>query len=392
VRVQRLTVENYRVLKNVTFKDLTPLTVLTGANGSGKSTVFDVFAFLNDAFTKGLRSAWDQRNRVDGIRSKGQQGPVSFELAYRAADFEGRDRLVSYALSVDQEGLVPVVVSEKLRWSTSPGSGRPRDILSFERGSGTVYDERSGRYDEERLASPDLLAVSALGQFTAHPRVKALRDFIQGWYLSYVSAAGTRTTPTAGPERRLSQSGDNLANVIQYLEESHPQRLSEIFGKLAKRVPQLEEIRPQRLDDGRLLLRLKDRPFAEPVLSRFASDGTLKMLAYLTVLNDPEPFQVIGIEEPENQLHPRLLPRLAEECRDVSATSQVLVTTHSPEFLTGVRAKELWMISRGEDGFARVARASDDPKVVAMMSAGATLGDLWSEGYLPSADVRGDLA
>ncbi|MGL4174693.1 MAG: AAA family ATPase [Dermatophilaceae bacterium] len=391
MRIERLTVQNYRVLKDVTFRDLTPLTVLTGANGSGKSTVFDVFAFLNDAFTKGLRPAWDQRNRADGIRSKGAEGAVSFELAYRAPDFQGRDRLVSYALSVDQEGLVPVVVSEKLRWSTSPGPGRPRDILSFEHGTGTVYDEDSGTYSQERLATADLLAVSALGQFEGHPRVQALRDFIQGWYLSYVSADGTRTTPNSGPERRLSQSGDNLANVIQFLEESHPERLAQIFTKLASRVPQLEDVRPQRLDDGRLLLRLKDRPFKEPVLSRFASDGTLKLLAYLTVLNDPEPFAVIGIEEPENQLHPRLLPVLAEEVREVSATSQVLVTTHSPEFLSGVRPKELWMISRADDGFARVARASDDGKVTAMTNAGATLGDLWSEGYLPSADVRGEL-
>lgn len=390
MRIERLTVHNYRVLRDVTFKDLTPFTVLCGANGSGKSTVFDVFAFLNHAFIHGLRAAWDSRNRIEAIRSRGERGHVSFEIQYRAANTEGKDRLVTYALSIDQDGTLPVVVSERLRWTVAPGSGRPKEILSFERGEGTVYDEATGMYETESLASPDLLAVSALGQFRAHPRVQALRDFIQGWYLSYVSADSTRTTPRSGPERRLSQSGDNLANVIQYLQEQHPDRLKVVFDVLARRVPQLESVLPTRLDDGRLLLRLKDRPFDEPVLSQFASDGTLKLLAYLTVLYDPDPFSVIGIEEPENQLHPKLLPILAEEIRDVSGHSQVLVTTHSPEFLNAVQPRELWAIDRSDDGFARVHRASEIEPVMAMMAQGATLGALWSEGYLGVADP-GDL-
>lgn len=390
VEVKKLVIRNYRVLRDVTFTDLTPLTVLAGPNGSGKSTVFDVFAFLNDCFTKGVRAAWDSRNRIDGIRSKGQAGPVSIEIAYRAPNFDGELRLVNYTLKIGQAGFLPVVEQERMRWSTSPGSGRPRDILNFANGSGTIYDEDRAEYSRERLSSRDLLAVSALGQFESHPRVQLLRDFIQGWYLSYLSADGTRATPTAGPERRLSQSGDNLGNVIQYLQEEEPQRLDEIFRVLGARVPQLESVLPERLADGRLLLRLKDRPFADSVLSRFASDGTLKLLAYLTVFRDPQPPAVIGIEEPENQLHPKLLPILAEEIRGVSARSQVVVTTHSPDFLTAIRPKELWAISRAEsDGFARVARASSDPRVMAMLNAGANLGQLWQEGYLPGADPSG---
>lgn len=387
LRIERLRVQNYRVLRDVTFKDLTPLTVLCGANGSGKSTVFDVFAFLHEAFTRGLRPAWDDRNRIDAIRSKGHSGPVSFEIAYRAPDFVGVVRLVTYTLKIDQEGTGPVIVSEKLRWSVAPGPGRPTQILNFARGSGSIYDEESGTQQEESLASPDLLAVSALGQLRSHPRVKLLRDFIQGWYLSYISAGDTRSTPRSGPEPRLNRSGDNLANVIQYLEEEHPDRLSTIFGLLSEGVPKLESVMPQHLEDGRLLLRLKDRPFREPVLSRFASDGTLKLLAYLTVLHGPTQPEVIGIEEPENQLHPSLVPILAEEIREVSGNSQVLVTTHSPEFLTEVRPRELWMLSRAEDGFTVARRASDEDSIVAMVDEGATLGSLWSEGYLVGANV-----
>lgn len=387
-RLQTLKVGNYRALRDVAFKDLTPFTILLGANGSGKSTFFDVFAFLHEAFTDGLRRAWDRRNRMVGIRSIGQEGPVAFELKY-SAPLGDQVRVVTYTLKVDEERGVPIIIEERLTWSTSPGSGRPRDIIRFSRGSGTWWDESGEESTTEELAGSDLLAVSALGQFRSHPRVTYLREFVSGWYLSYISAENSRTTPDAGPQRRLSKSGDNLPNVIQYLEENHPERLQAIFQVLGQRIPQLERIDAEHLADGRLLLKLKDRAFADPVLARFASDGTLKLLAYLTVLMDPDPPPVFGIEEPENQLHPKLLPILAEEIREVSSKSQVFVTTHSPEFVSAVRPKELWMIGRADDGFARVSRASDSALVRTMVDEGATLGDLWSEGFLEAADPAG---
>jgi predicted ATPase len=381
--IERLTIQNYRVLRDVTFDRLTPLTVLFGPNGSGKSTVFDVFAFLNEAFTTNLRRAWDRRNRLHEIRSRGSSGPIVFELKYR----EGRrSKLVTYRIAIDERRGAPVVVEETLRWSTAPGSGRSRDILSFVEGEGRVYDDTSGESSYEALDSSDLLAVSTLGQLSRHPRVAALRRFISGWYLSYVSADAARALPESGPQERLSQSGDNLPNVVQYLQEQHPERLAEIFAQLGERVPNLERLEPEQLADGRLLLRLKDRSFEEPILAKYTSDGTLKLLAYLTVLHDPEPPSIIGIEEPENQLHPRLLPLLAEEARHAAARSQMLVTTHSPFFADSLRPKELWVLYRETDGFTRTKRASNDPRLVAMTDNGAHLGSLWMEGYFDVGD------
>ncbi|GEE02714.1 ATPase [Gordonia spumicola] len=387
--VESLHVKNYRLLRDVRFTKLSPFTVLLGANGSGKSTVFDVFAFLHEAFTDGIGPAWDRRNRMAGIRSVDSDGPVSIELKYRA-ELDGKSRLATYLLVVGEDEVgAPVIEQEKLSWTVAPGSGRPKEILSFSRGIGRTWDEATQREDHEELASPTLLAVTALGQFRSHPRIQYLREFISGWYLSYVSADSTRTTPVSGPQRRLSRNGDNLPNVIQYLQERHPQRLDEIFEVLSKQVPQLEKVTSTVLADGRLLLQLKDRAFASSVISRFVSDGTLKLLAYLTVLYDPEPPRVIGIEEPENQLHPALLRPLAESMRAVTVNSQVMVTTHSRDFVDALHPEELWIVSRGEDGFTRVERAKDDPRVTAMVDSGGLLGDLWSERFLQRADPRG---
>jgi predicted ATPase len=380
--IELMTIRNYRVLKRITFNKLTPLTVLFGPNGSGKSTVFDVFAFLHEAFSTNLRRAWDSRNRMREIRSRGADGPVVFELTYRETP---TSRLVTYHLAIDEENGAPVVIEERLRWTT-PGEGRPRDILAFSRGEGDAYDELVGERTTERLDSADLLAVSSLGQLSRYPQVAALRRFITGWYLSYLDIADARTQSTAGPQDKLSVTGDNLANVIQYLGERHPKRLEEILKVLGERVPMLERVEPEQMRDGRLLLRLKDRTFDTPVMAKFISDGTLKLLAYLIVMYDPEPAPIIAIEEPENQLHPRLLYPLAEEARAAAQRSQLLVTTHSPHFVDALRPDELWALYRDQDGFARTVRASELPKLRAMVDAGGLLGSLWTEGYFDLAD------
>lgn len=338
-RIESLRVENYRALKQLELRHITPLTVFLGPNGSGKSTIFDVFAFLSECFSSGLRKAWDRRGRFKELRSRGAEGPIVIELQYRE---KPGDRLITYHLEIEEEKRGPVVASEWLRW-TRRAPAYPFKFLDFVHGEGAVVsgdepDETAERIDE-RLDSPDLLAANTLGQLAKHPRVGALRRFITSWYLSYLSADSARTTPEAGPQERLSQTGDNLPNVIQYLKEQHEPRLDKILNVLARRVPRLERVTAEPMQDGRLLLQIKDAPFDRPVLAKYASDGTLKLLAYLTVLYDPDPPQLIGIEEPENFLHPKLLPELAEECRNASAQTQLLVTSHSPFFVSGLRRR-----------------------------------------------------
>lgn len=384
-RIEYLKVTNFRALRDVEIKELTPLTVLLGPNGSGKSTVFDVFAFLAECFELGLRRAWDKRGRARELKTRGCDGPVLIEIKYREPSYP----LITYHLAVDERNNAPVVVEEWLQWKRGQ-RGKPFKFLDYREGkgeavSGDVPDAQDRRV-ETPLKSADLLAVNALGQFAEHPRVAALRDFITGWYVSYLSADSARGQPEAGPQERLTKSGDNLANVIQYLDEQHPQRLGDIFGALRQRVPRIERVLADPMPDGRLLLQIKDAPFSHPVLARFASDGTLKMLAYLVLLYDPTPPPFIGMEEPENFLHPRLLPELAEECRAATERTQLLVTTHSPFFLNALRPKEVRVMWRDEQGYTRLERAADLQGVPQFVEQGALLGHLWMEGQLGVGD------
>jgi predicted ATPase len=385
-RIEYLRVERYRALRNLELKDITPLTVFLGPNGSGKSTIFDVFAFLSECFSIGLRKAWDKRGRFKELRTRGTEGPIVIELKYRE---KPRTPLITYHLAIDEGIRGPVVSEEWLKWKRGP-HGQPFRFLNFREGEGQVVsgempEEKDARIDE-RLSSPEMIAVNTLGQFAKHPRVTALRRFITGWYLSYLSAESTRGLAEAGPQERLSESGHNLPNVIQYLKEQHPERLEEILRTLTRRVPRLEGVQADVMPDGRLLLQIKDAPFDQPILAKFASDGTLKLLAYLTILYDPDPPQMVGIEEPENYLHPRLLPELAEECRQATSRTQLLVTSHSPFFVNALKAEEAWVLYRDDWGYTQARRAADMQGVPEFMAEGALLGSLWLEGHFEVGD------
>ncbi len=380
-RIEYLRVQNFRALRDVELKKLTPMTVLLGPNGSGKSTVFDVFAFLAECFESGLRRAWDKRGRARELKTRGADGPLVIEIKYRERP---KTPLITYHLSVDESAGAPVVVHEWLAWKRK-SHGRPFRFLEYQRGLGqAVSGEVPDKQDERAqipLSSPDLLAVNALGQFQDHPRVGALRDFIIGWHVSYLSADSARGQPEAGPHERLTKTGDNLANVVQHLAERHPERLDRVFETLRRRVPRIERVLAETMPDGRLLLQIKDAPFNNPVLARFASDGTLKLLAYLVLIYDPTPPPFIGIEEPENFLHPRLLPGLAEECRAACERTQLLVTTHSPFFLNGLRLEEVRALWRDESGCTQTRRIAELRGVREFVEEGAHLGSLWMEGH-----------
>ena len=104
------------------------------------------------------------------------------------------------------------------------------------------------------------------------------------------------------------------------------------------------------------------------------------------LLEDPTPPPFLCIEEPENGLYHKLLETLAREFREHSITQrggpQVFITTHQPYFVDALEPEEVWVLEKGDDGFAKIRRASQDPIVKNMVAAGLPLGGLWYSDYL----------
>lgn len=395
MQIEFIRLKNFRAFQDVTMKDIPRFCVLVGANGTGKSTLFSVFAFLRDSMASNVNTALVRLGGSRGlqeVRSRGSKGPIEIELKIRTELRDKRSTLITYELHIDEENGRAVVAREILRYRRG-SRGQPWRFLNFQRGSGeavtnemeSVEDESQLKRETQTLKSPDILAIKGLAQFQKFPAVVALGDLIENWHLSDFHVSRARPEAEAGYAEHLSREGENLSLVVEYLYKNHPERFREVLIRLKHRVPGVTHVDAKTTEEGRVLLKFQDGAFEDPFLARYVSDGTIKMLAYLVLLYDPAPHPLLCVEEPENQLYPALLWDLAEEFRTyASRGGQVFVTTHSPDFLNAVQLDEVfWLVKR--KGYTQVCRASLDAQLAAYMKAGDQMGYLWNQGLFPGA-------
>ncbi|OIP46637.1 MAG: chromosome segregation protein SMC [Deltaproteobacteria bacterium CG23_combo_of_CG06-09_8_20_14_all_60_8] len=398
MRIESIRLKNFRTFQDVTMRDIPRLCILIGANGTGKSTLFSVFGFLRDAMTTNVTAALGRLGGSRGfqeVRSRGCTGPIEIELKIRADLGRKGANLITYGLSIDEQNGRPVVAREILKYRRG-SKGQPWHFLNFSYGSGeavtneleSVKDENDLVREAQTLKNPDILAIKGLAQFERFPAVMALGDLIENWHLSDFHISRARPEQEAGYAEHLSREGENLSLVIEYLFKQHRPVFDTIVEKLKDRVPGITSVEAKPTEEGRVLLKFQDGAFEDPILARFVSDGTIKMLAYLTLLYDPKPHPLLCVEEPENQLYPTLLWDLAEEFRTYAMRGeQVFVSTHSPDFLNAANLDEVFWLAK-EQGFTKIIRAKDDKQVAAYMAEGDKMGYLWKEGLFRGVNLR----
>ena len=423
-KIEGFRVRNYKGLKDVTLgrlwnrrqhRPLTPMTAVIGKNGVGKSALFDAFGFLADALKSGVDEACNARGRggFKRLRTQGESGDIEFEVYYRE---HGNARPITYeiAIAADDFGR-PFVLWERLRQRRKGQKhGWPFSFLLLNSGNGVAWKgEQEGRQIDEGEKALDIkslwdllksgeeespecetieledrrkLGIATLGNLKQHPRISSFRRFIESSYLSYFTPDSARGLPLAGPQKHLNVHGDNLGNVVQFMERQHPRRFQAILSSIAKKIPGMDKIDTKVTDDGRLLLRFNDKGFEDPFYAQQMSDGTLKVFAYLLLLEDPTPPPFLCIEEPENGLYHKLLETLTAEFRKhtsgTRSSSQVIVTTHQPYLINALEPDEVWILEKAADGMSTIRRASDNPMVRNMVEEGLPLGSLWHSDYL----------
>jgi predicted ATPase len=301
--------------------------------------------------------------------------------------------LVTYELEVSEQDGRAVVSHEVLKYRRGQ-HGQPWHFLDFRLGDGSAvtnevdYGTPAAEMmrENQRLDSPDILAIKGLGQFEKFKVVSSFRKLIEGWHLSDFHIQDARPSQEAGYAEHLSPEGGNLPLVTQYIYARHRAIFNDILERMKQRVPGVSNVEAQETVDGRLVLRFQDGAFKDPFLARFVSDGTIKMFAYLVLLHDPSPHPLLCIEEPENQLYPTLLAELVEEFVGYARRGgQVMVSTHSPDLLDAVSLEDVFWLEK-QQGFSVVKRASDDPQIKALIEAGDSLGALWKQGLFGAAN------
>lgn len=424
--IQGFKIKNYRTLRDITLgklwntqttSPLTPLIAVIGKNGAGKSTLFDAFGFLADCLKDGVEEACDGRGRggFERIRSQGCEGSIEFQIYYKE---DNKSRPITYELSIDLDSeRRPYVQKERLRQRRrGQNKGRPFSFLLLNEGKGVVWKgEGDGTQITEDQEDIDLLGlieaiqrdeaqeesketefitlndkrklgIATLGSLQQHPRISLFRKFIEGWYLSYFTPDAARSLPLAGPQKHLNIHGDNLGNVVQFMEREHPKKFRHVLENISNKIPGIDKVTTEKSPDGRLLLKFNDRGFEDPFYAQQMSDGTLKVFAYLLLLEDPSPPPFLCVEEPENGLYHKLLETLVREFREHATgkkgSSQIFVTTHQPYFVDALRPEEVWVLEKNLDGFSTIRQASEEPLINNLVAEGLSLGGLWYSDYL----------
>ena len=393
MHIESIKLKNYKSFRDTEMPDIPGFCVIVGANGTGKTTLFDVFGFLKDCLVYDVKRALQARGGFKEVLSReaDKNESIEIEIKFRM-DIAAVERLVTYRVEIGLDGMNPVVGREVLRYKRGR-HGSPFHFLDFSYGEGYAvtneedFDKQEESLDrEQQNVGPGVLAIKGLGQFERFKAANAFRQLIENWHVSDFHINQARgSKDSIGDYDHLSVTGDNLQNVARHIYESDPLLFKKIVSAMQHRVPGISEIEPVLTQDGRLILSFRDKDFNDPFIDRYVSDGTIKMFAYLVLLYDPQPHPLLCVEEPENQLYPTLLWELAEEFRAYSERGgQVFVSSHSPDFINAAQLDEVfWLVK--DQGRTIIKRASDNQQIAAFVAEGDQLGYLWKEGFFEGA-------
>ena len=327
--LKEIRIENYRSLRTVRLP-LKPLTVLVGPNASGKSNVLSGIRLLSTMMKSEDPPPISYLQDMFWAR---QADLITIEAFAKIEESSAYYRLV---LNEDSEHTVH---SEHLKINDDY-------VISIQDGEGVVRDEDS--HGEMAYKSKNL-ALKSAGDYGNKPVTVALSEFIRDWEFYDFQPGSMRSLnsridrlileefrePDEPPQ--LNRTGSILPGLLSFWHENEPTRFESVSNALADSTR--IRIGLEKIDGDEQLCLLEG--YANPIPLQGASDGTLRLTAYYTLLNEPVSHPLIAIEEPERNLHPRALRDIAEVLRRIAEQSQVIVTTHSFELLNAFLPESL---------------------------------------------------
>ncbi len=335
--LEKVHIKNYLSLQDVTLL-LKHLTVLVGPNASGKSNVLSALNLLN-AMTSAENPP--PTKLIQDCLWAGEVNNITFGLQAKVESTELQAKVEStgaaYKLELSNNSDNPFAAEELfLKGKTDV------QAISITNGEGTVKDEDGGN---ETNYKSNKLALKSAGDYGYKPITRSLTEFIKGWEfynfdIGYIRGSLTEflhENKEIQENAKLDSYGRNLADVLWNWHKNSPESFRDISESLAS-ITNLK-IEQYLIDDQNQFCLLEG--YKNPIPLRSASDGTLRLVAYNILLNEPELPPLIAIEEPEQNLHPGALTHIANVLEQIAERSQVIITTHSSQLLGAFNPKSL---------------------------------------------------
>jgi len=380
MRLTSIRLKNYKAFKDTEVSKLPCFCCWVGANGTGKTSLFNLFKFLKMALTTNVNEAVDELGGFAEVQSREAKDPIEIELCFENMS---NSQQIIYNIEIDVVDEQVRVLIESISWRYGKADKMLNCPLVSE-GDNIFYDNRGhGRDYIFRTKNHGFLNLPTVTKIDTYAEMIDVYNFLNQTKIFTFDPTCIREGKEVGNHKTLASDGSNLRLVLHHLHKNHPEQFNRILTDLNRAIPGMS-IEAKSIE-GRVLLRFHEEAFVDPFLSHYVSDGTLLMLAYLTLIHAPNPYSLICIEEPENHLHHALLVELAEAFRSYSWNGgQVFISTHSPEFLNAASIEQVFWLEK-EHGYTKMKRAKDDAQIVSYMADGDKMGWLWKEGLFGKA-------
>ncbi|WP_309895874.1 AAA family ATPase [Archangium sp.] len=398
-----LAVKNYKSLRDVTVR-LGPLNVLVGPNGSGKSNLLDVIQFLGDSAREDLVPALERRQGFDRVYFRGRtKGPIHIQVRAHVTSHAHKGAPDEYGLSFEplrlgrmisqgrsrQKQVLQVYLARSEHFTFKPAKGRGRRITISGEQAELVETHGEKKRTHDFALRSDSLGLSTLPRLSAAQggdAVRKMAELFSTFRVFDVDARAARQPSAVSDSPKLQPDASNLAAFLHYLsrDEETFERLQEDARAI---VPGLERIHLRQVGGAAeaIVIELEESGLKGRTTLAEASFGTVRALALLAMLYDPNPPLLTCVEEIDHGFHPYVFDRLVERLRWASARTQFLIATHSPSLVNRLRADELIVCERDpKTGASRIPAV--DPEQVQAMEERAKgrlrLGELWFTGSL----------
>jgi predicted ATPase len=342
MKLLELTIEGYRSIRSQVWRP-GDLNVIIGPNASGKSNLIRAIELLSIAARGSLGKYIQQEGGIGSLLWDGQTDCIRLQAKFSpiSPDSDRERDSLTYRATLAQLGRSNAyrIDDEALANECLPNEGIYK-LLARDTQQAIVFDMKRQHFEAPPNAVPEqeTLLSAAAGPFAANPVVAQFQQKLSDWKV-YQTFQTHRDAPIRAPQvtradTQVNADGQNLVNVLHTLYTSSREFKTEVNTAMqAAFGDDFEELVFPPAADQRIQLRIRWRNLQREQSAADLSDGTLRFLFLLAVLANPAPAPLIAIDEPETGLHPSMLPIVAEFARDAAARSQVLLTTHSPEFL-----------------------------------------------------------
>ncbi len=342
MKIKRLNIEGFRSLRNVSWVPGN-LNVLIGPNGTGKSNLLRFLELIAVSAQGKLGRYIQSSGGMEPIVWDGVASSINFSLDTTGDDGDGGTKQYVLELARLGKGSSYRVEKEQLTQSQELQDGLEAPAVKLLDRAGkqaVIFGETEGVFaaPDEFLSEEETLLSVASGPFTNNHLIPPIQKWLSSIAVYHDVTTGKdapiRQPAIARMENRVDPDGQNLVSVLHTLYTSDRDFMRDINSAMqAAFGDDFEELVFPPASDQRIQLRIRWKSLKREQSAAELSDGTLRFLFLLTVLASPSPAPVIAIDEPETGLHPSMLPLIAEYAIDAATRSQVILTTHSPNFL-----------------------------------------------------------